>query len=518
MSRTRNACSACGSPEQSPVARTRGAAHAARFVAPATAARAAERLCRTASPAWSGLDTAPMRRRDALPPSSGYQGPDPDANPSGCQAGVGESGFTPNEYLDAYDYTPLQQGGLLGQGERVALVEIDGFRTSDLSRFANCFHLDTPQINAFGVGVPKPLPPGGEATLDIEVLDAAAPDLKSINVYETKPDAADVLQAIAQPLQNPGFKPQVISVSLGLCESNTVTGVGQGRDRAPPRPRSRSRPRPASACSAPVATSARPIVSSTDSNPPAPPAQLAVNFPSSSPWVTSVGGTNFTLNSAEPDRHADRLERRGRDPGQRGRRRRQQAVRAAELAERHRQRASGGRSRTWRCSLTSRRDTTSTAPPSVDCHGRGWETFGGTSAATPLLAGRLRADRRAAATSRQAAARAWRTRCSTSSGAKLDDGRPGVLRRDQRLQRCRTVHPGEPAAARLLQRAARLRRGLRLGRRQSRRALAGRARSCDRTSPRYTCGCRRPASLQERRDLARSCRCTRACDMAAYAQ
>ena len=125
----------------------------------------------------------------------------------------------------------------------------------------------------------------------------------------------------------------------------------------------------------------------TDSNPPAPLAQLAVNFPSSSPWVTSVGGTNFTLNAAEPDRHAERLERRRRDPGQRRRRWRQQAVRAAELAERDGRQPRGGRSPTWRCSPTSRRGMTSTAPRSIDCHGRGWATFGGTSAATPLLAG-----------------------------------------------------------------------------------------------------------------------------------
>src|SRR6202012_885608 len=110
-----------------------------------------------------------------------------DAAPTGCPAALAGTGFTPNEYLDAYDYTPLQQTGVLGQGERVALVEIDGFKSSDLRRFANCFHLDTPQINPVGVGVPRPLPPGGEATLDIEVLDAAAPDLKSINVYETRP-------------------------------------------------------------------------------------------------------------------------------------------------------------------------------------------------------------------------------------------------------------------------------------------------------------------------------------------
>ena len=57
----------------------------------------------------------------------------------------------------------------------MALIEIDGFRYSDLRAFSKCFGLATPAINGFGVGLKKPLAPGGESTLDLEVLDAAAP-------------------------------------------------------------------------------------------------------------------------------------------------------------------------------------------------------------------------------------------------------------------------------------------------------------------------------------------------------
>ena len=78
----------------------------------------------------------------------------------------------------------LQQAGFEGQGERVALIEIDGFRYTDLRNFSKCFGLATPAINGFGVGLKKPLAPGGESTLDLEVLDAAAPKLKAVDVYE----------------------------------------------------------------------------------------------------------------------------------------------------------------------------------------------------------------------------------------------------------------------------------------------------------------------------------------------
>ena len=49
---------------------------------------------------------------------------------SGAAVGrrLATGGFTPNEYLTAYGYNALQSQGTLGQGERVALIEIDGFK------------------------------------------------------------------------------------------------------------------------------------------------------------------------------------------------------------------------------------------------------------------------------------------------------------------------------------------------------------------------------------------------------
>ena len=146
--------------------------------------------------------------------------------PAGCAAGVASGGFVPNQYQTAYGFSPLYAANIRGQGERVALIEIDGFRDADINAFAQCFGLDVPRLNGFGVGIKHQLAPGGESTLDLEVLDAAAPDLKAIDVYETKPSAADTLKALTAPLQNHGFHPQVISASLG-----SVRGRRQPRRR-----------------------------------------------------------------------------------------------------------------------------------------------------------------------------------------------------------------------------------------------------------------------------------------------
>src|SRR5205085_9503271 len=100
-------------------------------------------------------------------------------SPSACSAGASAgkvggdpttAGFTPNQYLTAYGFDPLHNAGINGQGERVALIEIDGFAYSDINAFAQCFHLGPlPVLNGFGVGVQHKLAPGGEATLDLEV-------------------------------------------------------------------------------------------------------------------------------------------------------------------------------------------------------------------------------------------------------------------------------------------------------------------------------------------------------------
>jgi kumamolisin len=212
---------------------------------------------------------------------------------AGCPQGQASGGFTPNQYLTAYGYDSLRAAGAAGQGERVALIEIDGFKPSDIDTFAQCFGLSVPAIDAFGVGVNHDLQPGEESTLDLEVLDASAPLLKAIDVYEVHPDAADTLRALTAPLQNPGHKPQVISASLGLCEQQLVGAVGVTGLLA-----TESSLEMAAASGISLLASSGDQGSSDCTDPTGSPLpELAVNYPASSPWVTAVGGTNFMLSA-----------------------------------------------------------------------------------------------------------------------------------------------------------------------------------------------------------------------------
>ncbi len=275
------------------------------FIAP-TASVVVPRALRGLIGGVIGLDTRPL-----VAPGSLHAGAEPEARthaalqaqsgyfpatgtPGGCNAARATKGFTPSQYLTAYDYGPLHSAGITGQGERVALIEIDGFRKSDIAAFATCFGLRLPLIEAFGIGVSKPLAPGGEATLDLEALDAAAPGLKAIDVYESTADPADTLRALTAPLQHTGFKPQVISASLGLCEPFTYAAVGRPGILA-----SEGALAEAAASGITVLASSGDSGSADCLSPSGVPIdQLSVNYPASSPWVTAVGGTNLSLTSA----------------------------------------------------------------------------------------------------------------------------------------------------------------------------------------------------------------------------
>jgi kumamolisin len=285
------------------------AASGARFTAPAGVASLPRALNGLVS-GVVGLDTQPLRAPVARAPraapahhpaaapahSAAAQQPSSAYVPStgtplGCNSGRGTGGFTPYQYLTAYGLRQLHDEGLEGAGERVALIEVDGFKASDLRAFGRCFGIGLPSIHAFGVGVKHPLRPGPEATLDLEVLTASAPRLSGIDVYETGADAVGSLKAFVAPLENAGFKPQVISASLGLCEPAIREALGTGGLRLAE-----------AEFALAAAGGATVLAASGDSgsadcteNDGTPEDFLSVNFPASSPWVTAVGGTNLSL-------------------------------------------------------------------------------------------------------------------------------------------------------------------------------------------------------------------------------
>ena len=375
-------------------------ASAARFVAPEASVTIPVPL-RGLIDGVVGLDTRPVLT--APQPARARRGPAPRASthaassqpssilpssgsPAGCKAGVQTGGFTPNEYLSAYDFAPLRAAHLDGQGERVALIEIDGFRDSDLRTYAHCFGLDVPSITTYFGAVGHPLAPGPETTLDLEVLDGIVPDLGALEVFENNSDTAGLLRAVVQPFLTPNAKPQVISISLGLCEAEALAGDNGASISAAEREFSLM-----------AATGITVLAASGDSGSAGclgaqnqPLDQLAVSYPGSSPWVTSVGGTNLLLNSANQIVNQIVWNDTNVQPGSAG------GGGISQLFERPSyQKGTVAINRRVVPDVSALADVVpgyatycSARPECVNSQDPNpWQTVGGTSAATPLLAG-----------------------------------------------------------------------------------------------------------------------------------
>ncbi len=219
----------------------------------------------------------------------------------GCPDGVAGPGLpevapsplTPNQYLGAYGISELHKRGLEGQGQHVAVVEIDGFHRRDIATFDRCFGIRTPPIHVVPVfPYRQPIPEGGETTLDLEVLSAAAPRIAGIDVYEGAGNEAGIVVTAGTALGRRGHRPDVISISLGICEpeysgkliykraldSIFATAAGAGISVLVA-----SGDTGSSGCrvDGSEGTTALPV--------------RAVSLPSSSPYVTAVGGTNLQL-------------------------------------------------------------------------------------------------------------------------------------------------------------------------------------------------------------------------------
>jgi subtilase family serine protease len=243
-------------------------------------------------PIWTSAESSAH-----LPRAGKAEVPKRSGKPSGCREGVESGGFTPNQYARAYGIDALHAAGLSGRGMRIALIETDGFRRSDIRVFARCSGLPAPAMRVFPVGIRRALPPGDETTLDLEVLTVVAPRAH-LDVYEGGSTLADLALTYAAPLDAPARRrPQVISASLGVCElgltsdpvavevleylfaaaaAGGISMVSAAGDHG------------SSSCAADGINRRNP------------------NYPATSPWMTGVGGTEFRLG------HGNRMVSQGR--------------------------------------------------------------------------------------------------------------------------------------------------------------------------------------------------------------
>jgi subtilase family serine protease len=210
------------------------------------------------------------------------------------------SGLFPNQILSAYGIAQLQAGGLQGQGARVAILGEAPTPVSDVTAYRNCFGFPGTALQIHGASSIAPIL---ESSLDAMTVAMVAPKLSRLDLWvkalgQANPQGA--LELLADPLQattNGTPLPNVISISYGVCEATVapytaartlfnrqaaataalgITIVVAAGDSG------------SSACAHGVSASQ---LTSFDE-------QQSASWPATSPWVLAVGGTNLTLTPA----------------------------------------------------------------------------------------------------------------------------------------------------------------------------------------------------------------------------
>ncbi len=192
------------------------------------------------------------------------------------------SGYGPKDLVGAYDAAPLQNAGLLGENQTIALFELDGYQSSDVAQYFANYGITTPNIsNVLVDGFSGTAGQGAiEVELDIEVIGAMAPRANQL-VYEGPNTTQGLNDTYNQIVHD--RKAQIVSISWGLCESSTGPAELQTLDMI-------FKQGAAEGMSFFAASGNSGAYDCNDTS-------LAVDSPASDPYVTGVGGTNLQVNA-----------------------------------------------------------------------------------------------------------------------------------------------------------------------------------------------------------------------------
>ena len=241
------------------------------------------------------VDEQPSVPPEILPEVEGVAGLDDRpavsfAAPSGfTSASVPRTGLGPRDLAAAYDIEPLNDAGIYGSGQYIAILSFDTYLPSDIATFEQELGIvDAPPIERIAVGeeLDEPGSGSGEVTLDIDVIRSVAPKAQILN-FEAPNDGsvgfAELVDAIVQD-----GRAQIISVSWGLCDAaGRLSPISRLRGE-------RSFQAMAAAGISLFAASGDWGAYSCTVRDPSD-HRVTVFWPSSSPYVVSVGGTFLSV-------------------------------------------------------------------------------------------------------------------------------------------------------------------------------------------------------------------------------
>ncbi len=151
--------------------------------------------------------------------------PHRESHPPMVPAEVPEQGLSPSAVLRTYNIAPLRDAGFTGKGSTVVVFAFDGFDQADLDSFSSLFNLPafTPEVVG---GVPANR--SGEATMDLEVAHAIAPDATLV-LYNARPtvEGEGAYQKIAEMMEDADrrYPGAVWSFSIGWGCDKLITAA-----------------------------------------------------------------------------------------------------------------------------------------------------------------------------------------------------------------------------------------------------------------------------------------------------
>ncbi|MGI9057962.1 MAG: protease pro-enzyme activation domain-containing protein [Ktedonobacteraceae bacterium] len=230
-----------------------------------------------------GLDNSvklhPLSHR--ISPNSGKPGL--GTRLSHAQPNAPAGGYTPANLVGAYDAAPLQQAGVLGNNQTVAVFELDGYQSSDITQYLQTYNLGTPNIsNVLVDGTTGSAGAGAiEVELDMEVVAAMAPKANQI-VYEGPNSTQGVNDTYNKIVTD--NKAQVATTSWGECETASGAAELQTLDTI-------FKQGAAQGIAIYAASGDSGAYDCNDTS-------LAVDSPAGDPNITAVGGTNLQLSGS----------------------------------------------------------------------------------------------------------------------------------------------------------------------------------------------------------------------------
>lgn len=251
--------------------------------------------------AWDFKTEAdPQAQSTALPPYEGlnegtpvscYPETDP-ANPELATRYV----YGYNQLRTAYGIDKLPDGAAVARNARVAIMSLEeGFTDVALKASAECFEVGRSTFRRRPVqGLRTVLPQGDEGQLDVQTVQAVLPAGSKVDVIEQSPVDGRWQLAWATAFGLARL-PDVISVSYGICEQeieNELQGISKSLSEAVLQRLALAGTSVFVAAGDQGSSGCVVNNGSGEGN-----KKLAVGYPGSSPFVTSVGGTRVILDS-----------------------------------------------------------------------------------------------------------------------------------------------------------------------------------------------------------------------------